>query len=191
MRKSAMTLAPATAGLALLASPAAAATGPFFSLHNTNFIVLLAFILFIAILVYFKVPGLIAGLLDKRSAGIKSELDEARALRDEAQSLLASYERKQKEVQAQADRIVESARADANAAADQAKDDLKVSIARRLKAAEEQIESAEKAAVKEVRDRAIVVAVAAARDVIAKQLTKEQANGLIDSSIDTVKARLN
>lgn len=191
MSKSAMTLAPATAGLALLASPAAAATGPFFSLHNTNFIVLLAFILFIAILVFFKVPGLIGGLLDKRSAGIKSELDEARALRDEAQSLLASYERKQKEVQAQADRIVDAARADANAAADQAKADLKISIARRLKTAEEQIESAEKAAVKEVRDRAVVVAVAAARDVIAKQLTKEQANGLIDSSIETVKARLN
>ncbi|QOL81632.1 F0F1 ATP synthase subunit B [Pseudooceanicola spongiae] len=191
MRKSAMTLAPATVGLALVASPAFAATGPFFSLHNTNFIVLLAFILFIGILVYFKVPGLIGGLLDKRSSGIKSELDEARALRDEAQSLLASYERKQKEVQAQADRIVDAARADANAAADQAKADLKVSIARRLKAAEEQIESAEKAAVKEVRDRAVIVAVAAARDVIAKQLTKEQADGLIDSSIDTVKARLN
>tara|TARA_R110000737_G_scaffold339210_2_gene360914 strand:- start:861 stop:1436 length:576 start_codon:yes stop_codon:yes gene_type:complete len=191
MRKSAMTLAPATVGLALVASPAFAATGPFFSLHNTNFIVLLAFILFIGILVYFKVPGLIGGLLDKRSSGIKSELDGARALRDEAQSLLASYERKQKEVQAQADRIVDAARADANAAADQAKADLKVSIARRLKAAEEQIESAEKAAVKEVRDRAVIVAVAAARDVIAKQLTKEQADGLIDSSIDTVKARLN
>lgn len=189
MRKSALTLA--ALGMALMASPALAATGPFFSLRNTNFVVLIAFVIFIGILVYFKVPSLVAGLLDKRSAGIKSELDEARALRDEAQGLLASYERKQKEVQAQADRIVAGAKADASAAAEQAKLDLDVSIARRLKAAEEKIDSAEKAAVREVRDQAVLVAVAAARDVIAKQLTEAQANGLIDSSIDTVKARLN
>ncbi|MEC7256422.1 MAG: ATP F0F1 synthase subunit B, partial [Pseudomonadota bacterium] len=74
----------------LTASPALAASGPFFSLDNTNFIVLLAFILFIAILFYFKVPGKIAEMLDKRAAGIKSDLDEARALREEAQTLLAS-----------------------------------------------------------------------------------------------------
>ncbi|MGR3583333.1 MAG: F0F1 ATP synthase subunit B, partial [Pseudooceanicola nanhaiensis] len=65
----------------LAATPAAAATGPFFSLGNTNFIVLLAFILFLAVLVYFQVPGKLAGMLDKRADGIRSELDEARALR--------------------------------------------------------------------------------------------------------------
>ncbi|MCB1339356.1 MAG: ATP F0F1 synthase subunit B, partial [Maritimibacter sp.] len=78
------------------ATPAFAASGPFFSLHNTNFIVLLAFIVFLAVLVYFKVPAMVAGMLDKRAAGISAELAEARALREEAQTILASYERKQK-----------------------------------------------------------------------------------------------
>ena len=181
-----------TAALSLgAATPAFAATGPFFSLHNTNFVVLLAFILFLAILVYFKVPGLIGGLLDKRSATIQSELDEARALREEAQSLLASYERKQKEVQDQADRIVASAKSEADAAAEQAKADLEVTIARRLKAAEEQIENAEQNALREVRDRAITVAIAAAREVIASKMTADKAGAMIDSSIEEVKARLN
>ena len=80
------------------ASPAFAASGPFLSLHNTNFVVLLAFILFIGVLVYYKVPGMLAAMLDKRADDIQSELDEARTLREEAQTLLASYERKQKEV---------------------------------------------------------------------------------------------
>ncbi|QPM91050.1 F0F1 ATP synthase subunit B [Pseudooceanicola algae] len=180
-----------TAALGLVASPAFAATGPFFSTGNTNFIVLLAFLLFIAILVYFKVPGLIAGLLDKRSASISSELDEARALREDAQKLLASYERKQKEVQAQADRIVASAKGEAADAAEQAKADLETTIQRRLKAAEEQIASAEQAAVREVRDRAIAVAIAAAQDIIGKQVAGDKASSMIDSSIDEVKARLN
>ena len=84
------------------ASPALAASGPFFSLSNTNFIVSIAFILFLGVLAYFKVPGMIDKQLDDRAEGIKSELDEACALREEAQTLLASFERKQSQVKDQA-----------------------------------------------------------------------------------------
>ncbi len=175
----------------LTASPALAASGPFFSLDNTNFIVLLAFILFIAILFYFKVPGKIAEMLDKRAAGIKSDLDEARALREEAQTLLASYERKQQEVQTQANRIVETAKSEAAAAAEQAREDLQRSIARRIAAAQDQIASAEAAAIKDVRDCAIAIAVAAAKEVMAKQMTAAQGNKLIDESIKQVDAKLH
>jgi len=173
------------------ASPAFAASGPFFSLGNTDFIVTLAFLLFIAVLFYFKVPGLLAGMLDKRAEGIQSELDEARALREEAQTILASYERKQKEVQEQAERIVAQAKEEAQAAAEQAKEDLKTSIARRLAAAEDQIASAEASAVKEVRDQAIVIAVGAANEVIAKGMSAADGNKLIDAAIAEVDAKLH
>lgn len=176
---------------AMVASPALAATGPFFSLKNTDFVVLLAFILFLLVLVYFKVPSLLGNMLDKRAAGIKTELEEARALREEAQTLLASYERKQKEVQDQADRIVSAAKEEANAAAEQAKVDLAKSLERRMAAAEDQIGSAEAAAVKEVRDQAVTIAVAAARDVIAKQMTAAEANKLIDDAIAQVDTKLH
>ncbi|WP_299954223.1 F0F1 ATP synthase subunit B [uncultured Roseobacter sp.] len=178
--------------LALLAAgPAAAASGPFFSLKNTDFVVLLGLIVFVAILIYFKVPSMIGGMLDKRADGIQSELDEARALRDEAQSLLASYERKQREVQEQADRIVAAAKEEATVAAEQARADLAVSLERRMAAAQEQIENAQSAAIKEVRDQSVTVAMAVARDVIAKQMTAAQGNSLIDSAIQEVDAKLH
>lgn len=177
---------------ALAAGPAMAAEAePFFTLRSTEFVVTIAFLLFIGVLVYFKVPAMIGGLLDKRAAGIKAELDEARALHDEARSILASYERKQKEVQAQADRIVETAKREALAAAEQAKADLKAAIKRRLAAAEDQIASAEAAAVREVRDRAVSVAVAAAGDLIAAQMTAAERNRLIDAAIGEVESRLH
>ena len=169
--------------LALTTTPALAAEGPFFSLKNSDFVVLISFLIFVFILFYFKVPALINGLLDKRAAMIKSELEEARALREEAQTLLASYERKQKEVQEQAERIITQARDEATASATQAKEDLKKSIARRIAAAEDQIASAEAAAIKEVRDRAVVIAIGAARDVIAKQMTAADAGKMIDEGI--------
>ncbi|OSP56582.1 F0F1 ATP synthase subunit B [Pseudoruegeria sp. SK021] len=175
----------------LSASPALAAGGPFFSLHNTNFVVLIAFLVFIGVVCYFKVPALLGGLLDKRAAGIQSDLTEARKLREEAQLLLASYERKHKEVQEQADRIVEGAKREAVAAGKQARIDLDASIARRVQAAVEQIASAEARAVKDVRDRAISVAVAAAGDVMAQGMTSDRANKLIDGAITEVGVKLH
>jgi len=177
--------------LSLAANPALAAPGAFISLGNTNFIVLLAFLLFVGVLFYLKVPGLIGGVLDKRAEGIRADLDEARALREEAQTVLASYERKQKEVQAQAERIIASAREEAHLAAEQAKDDLKKSIARRLAAAVDQIASAEASAVKEVRDQAITIAMAAAGQVLAKQMTDAKGNKMIEAAIGEVEAKLH
>jgi F-type H+-transporting ATPase subunit b len=176
---------------ALTATPAFAAGDVFFSLRNTDFVVLIAFIVFVGVLLYFKVPAKLGAMLDARAAGIKAELDEARNLRDEARALLATYDRKQKEVQEQSDRIIAAAREEAMAAAAQAKEDLKGSIARRLAAAEDQIASAEAAAIRQVREQAVSVAVAAAGDVLAKQMTAEAAAGSIDAAIAQVDAKLH
>src|SRR5699024_7717642 len=129
-----------------------AASGPFFSLRNTDFIVLLGFLAFIGILLYYRVPASIRRLLDNRAEGIRADLAEARRLRDEAQEIYASYERRQREVMGQADEIVANAKREATAQAKKAKANLEQSIERRLKAAEDQIASAEAEAVRAVRD---------------------------------------
>lgn len=175
----------------LAATPAAAATGPFFSLYNTDFVVLLAFLLFIAVLVYFKVPTLILGMLDKRAAAIESDLAEARRLHEEARALLAETERHHAEARGEAQRIIERAREEAVAAAAEAKDALRVSVARRLQAAEDQIASAEAQAVRQVRNSAVSVAIAAASEVYAKQLSDADAGAMIDDAIAQVGSRLN
>ena len=178
--------------LALVATPAlAAGEKGFFSLANTDFIVLIAFIVFVAFLVYMNVPSQLMGMLDKRADSIRSELDEARKLREDAQAVLASYERKSREAEEQAKRIVENARRDAEEAAEQAKVDLRASVERRIKGAEDRIASAEAAAVKAVRDKAIQVAVAAASEVIGEQMDGGKRDQLIDQSIDTVSAKLH
>ncbi len=177
--------------LGLMATPAFAASGPFFSMDNTNFVVLIAFVLFVSVLIYLKVPGMLGGMLDTRADNIRKELDEARSLREEAQTILASYERKQKEVAEHAEQIVAHAKIEADNAATQAKEDLKASIARRLAAAVDQIASAEASAMKEVRDTAVTVAIAAASDVIASSMTAKDGGALIDAAIADVSTKLH
>jgi F-type H+-transporting ATPase subunit b len=183
----------ATSALTLIAAPAFAAGGDygFASFFNTNYVVLIGFILFLALLFYFNVPAMILKMLDDRAETIRSELDEARNLRDEAQAVLAAYERKSREVAEQSQRIIDHAREEARLAADAAKEDLKQSIARRLKAAEEQITSAEEKATRELRNRAVDVAIAAAAKILADSTTATEANKRIDAAIAEVESRVH
>ncbi|TPE52206.1 F0F1 ATP synthase subunit B family protein [Amaricoccus solimangrovi] len=160
-------------------------------LNNTEVVVTLGFLIFVAVLGYLKVPGLLASKLDQRAERIKADLAEARALREEAQALFASYERKQKEVRDQADEIVANARADAERAAETAKEDIRRSVARRLSAATDQIDAAEKAAIRQIKDRAVNVAVAAAGDVLRDRIKASDGNAMIDAAISEVGARLH
>jgi F-type H+-transporting ATPase subunit b len=176
---------------AYLALSQATVHGPFFTLRNTEFVVFLAFVLFAAVLLYFGVPRRIAGLLDQRAETIRNELAEARALREEAQALLNSFEQKRREMAAQADRIVADARSESERAAAQAREDAARAVQRRIALAEEQIAAAEAKAIREVKDRAVAVAISAAQEVLATQMTPAQASRLVDESIVTVGAKLH
>ncbi|MBM2575082.1 ATP F0F1 synthase subunit B [Jannaschia sp. Os4] len=177
--------------LLLLATPALAASGPFFSLKNTDFVVTIGFLLFVGIIFYLKVPPKLSAMLDDRAAGIRRDLDEARTIREDAQKVLADYERKTRAAQDQADEIVANARREAEAASQQARADLDRQVERRLSAAEDQIGSAQDAAVREVRDRAIQVATSVAAQVVAAQMGAQQANKLIDDSIEVVRQKMH
>jgi F-type H+-transporting ATPase subunit b len=160
-------------------------------LYNTTFLVALSLALFLGVLYYFKVHVRIAAMLDARADRIRRDLEEARRLREEAQSLLASFERRQKEVQQLSEDIVARAEEDAKAAMAAGKAELEKTVARRLRAAEDQIASAEAAAVRQVRDRAIQVAMAAAAEVMQQNMTVERSRDLIERAIGETAGKLN
>ncbi len=178
-------------GLAITLAAPAYASGSGFNLNNTNFVVTVSFLLFVGVLLYLGVPKMVGKKLDDRAADIRNEIDEARALQEEAKSVLVSFERKRKEVAEQSAAIVAQAKEESELAAKVAKEDLKAVIERRLKAAEDQIESARDAAVREVKVKAVNVAIAAASDVMAANMAAKDANGLIDAAIKDVGAKLH
>ena len=153
--------------------------------------VLVSFFLFIGAMFWFRVPNMIGGMLDKRAEGIQTQLDEARAAREEAQTLLAKIERETADSKKEADKIVERAQADAKRASQQAKLDLQDSIARKLKAAEERIGQVEAAATREVRNAASAAAVAAASEVMGQKIDGSKSGSLIDEGIAKVSSQFH
>ena len=157
----------------------------------SDFWVLISFLMFIGLLVYYKVPGMIGGLLDKRAADIAAELDEARRLREEAQQLLASYQRKQREAMKEAEDIVAQAKVEAENLAREIRANMEAQVERRTKLAEDKIAQAESQALSEVRATAANVAIGAARKVIADKVTASEDEKLVERSIADLASKLH
>ena len=155
-----------------------------------EFWVAVAFLAFAAVMVYYKVPALIAKVLDDRAEAIRRELDEARRLREEAQQVLAGYQRKHREAENEAQAIIEQAKREAEALAAETRQGLKETLERRTKLAEEKIARAEAQALSEVRAAAVDAAVAAAERILREKAGGAIGAALIEESIRALKGRL-
>ena len=149
-----------------------------------------ALILFLVLMVYLKVPGMITKGLDGRIKAIETELAEAERLRLEAKFLLEEYESKRQAAAKEAEDIVTAAREEAFRLTAEAKTSLEALVARRTKAVEDKIAQAESQAVAEVRARAADVAVEAARVLLTRQMATK-GDALVDQAIKDVGAKLN
>ena len=158
---------------------------------DPSFWVAVCVLLFFALLFWKGAHKAIGKALDDRADKIKDELEEARRLREEAQSLLASYQRKQKEAEEQAEGIVKQARHDAEVMAEQARIDLKERLERRAAMAEAKIANAEAQALAEVKAKAADIALEAAESLLKGQLSATDHTKLITDGIAQMGKSLN
>jgi F-type H+-transporting ATPase subunit b len=159
--------------------------------HEAETWVAVAFLLFIGLAIYLKVPAMIAKMLDERADKIGKELAEAKKLREEAQALLAEYQKKRAEAEKDAANIVAQAKVEAESYSVETRKKLAETIERRTKQATQKIAQAEAAAVKEVRTVATEAAIAAASKLVGEAVQGAKGARLVDESIAAVKSRLN
>jgi F-type H+-transporting ATPase subunit b len=160
-------------------------------MFDAEFWVAVSFFIFIGVLGYVGVHKKIAEALDHRRDRIKSELDEARRLREEAQSLLTHYHHKQQEAEAEAAAILTNAKADAERLALEAEAKMNEFVARRTKMAETKIAQAEAQALADVRAAAADAAVSAAERILKDNAKGQVAQDLLARGIEDVKNKLN
>ena len=129
--------------------------------------------------------------LDDRAESIRNQIDEARQLREEAQELLASYQRKQREAAEEAKAITEHAKTEAERLAAKAEADLEASLKRREQQATDRIARAEAEAIEEIRVLAADLAVEAARRLLAEEASGKKADALVDAAIKELPDKLH
>jgi F-type H+-transporting ATPase subunit b len=158
---------------------------------NAEFWVAVAFVIFVGFAVYMGLHRTIMDALDQRSARIKAELDEAVRLKEEAQNLLAQYQRKHQEAEREAEVIIASAKSEAERVAAEAKAKMEDFVARRTRMAETKIAQAEHQALADVRAAAAEAAVAAAERILSESVKGKTADDLVAQGIRDLKTKLN
>src|ERR1041384_3784531 len=153
--------------------------------------VAIAFVIFVGVILYVDAHKKMIEALDHRSARIKSELDEARKLRDDAAALLAEYQKKQRDAETEPAAIVAEAKAEAERVAAESHAKVEEFVARRTKLAESKIGQAEAQALAAVRAAAAEAAVAAAETILRDTTKGQVADNLVARGIQDVKAKLN
>ena len=159
-------------------------------LQDPAFWAAVAFVIFIAATAK-PISRLLTAGLDKRADKIRSDLEEAEKLREEAQDLLASYQRKQRDALAEAEAIIAHAGEEAERLAVQERDKLEAALERRQKQAIDRIAQAEAQALDLVRAKTVDVALDATRDYLAKELKDNQSDALTDAAIKVLPSNLH
>jgi F-type H+-transporting ATPase subunit b len=159
-------------------------------LHSQEFWVAVAFVILVGAS-FKKVRDALNSALDGRAERIKAQLDEAQQLREDAQAMLAEYQRKQNAAADEARAIVEHAKVEAARLHEQAEADLEQALKRREQLALEKISQAEAEAVEEVRNQAVELAVAATARLLSDSVGDGQSARLIDEAIKGLPDKLH
>jgi len=159
--------------------------------EESAFWAFMGLVIFIGLMIYLKVPAMVTGQLDQRAETITTELEQARKLREEAQALLAEYQRKAREAESEAEEIIDQAKREAEALGAEARKRMDDYVTSRTRIAEDKIAQAEVQAVQEVRALSADIAIAAAEKLLAAKAKGKAADNLVVAAIDDVKAKLH
>ena len=165
----------------------AASDAPAISLNNTDFVVLLSFIAFLAVLLYLKVPSKVSGLLDERSRSIQEDIDNATSILEDSKKMLADLEREHKINIAKSKQIVVDAEVEAKNILSEAKREVRLSIERKVRLAEDQIKATEAAVVQGIKNKAIEQSIVLAEKDLLKKASASVGDQVLKRSIEDLE----
>lgn len=159
---------------------------------DESFVVALATTIFLlAIYIYTPVARIVGKSLDDRTKLIEDELNQAMRLREEAQELLVSIQRKQRDASEEAESIIAEARNTADLMTSKAKSDLEAALNNRIEIAMEKIGQSEATALLDLRESIVDIAVNAARALIKDNMTKSHMSKMVDDTVTNISKKLH
>ena len=168
----------------------AAGSKKIISLDNTDFVVLISFLIFVGVLVYFKVPSIVGAFLDKRSNDIQNEIEKAGEILEEAKKILSSIEADHIRTSETIGQMVETAKSRAGEEEEKAKKNIEELMKNKLISAEGQVMSNERKILEEIEDRAIDLSIEKVRMKLSKSLSSSDYDNQFDASIQSIEKGL-
>ena len=168
----------------------AAGSKKIISLDNTDFVVLISFLIFVGVLVYFKVPSIVGAFLDKRSSDIQNEIEKAGEILEEAKKILSSIEADHIRTSETIGQMVQTAKSRAGDEEEKAKKNIEELMKNKLISAEGQVMSNERKILEEIEGRAIDLSIEKVRMKLSKSLSSSDYDNQFDASIQSIEKGL-
>lgn len=149
--------------------------------------VLVAFIIFVILALVAKAPSMIAKILDSEIEKIKNELNDARKLKEDANSLLADYERKVQNAQKEIEKILDQAKTTAKNHDESARKKVEEYIKRAEQQSIEKITQTEKMALSKVNQEIVSNSIEVAEKIVSENITEENSKKLFSQSVQQIK----
>ena len=168
----------------------AAGSKKLISLDNTDFVVLISFLIFVGVLIYFKVPSIVGAFLDKRSNDIQSEIEKAGEILEDAKKILSSVEANHIRTSETIEQMVQSAKSQAGDDEEKAKKNIEDLMKNKLISAEGQVMSSERKILEEIESRAIDLSIEKVKVKLSQSLSGSDYDNQFDASIQSIEKGL-
>ena len=157
---------------------------------DATFWVAISFVLFIGLLVYFKIPQKINEMLNQLIVNIKNEIDESEKLRNEAKNLLDKSQKKLDSANSEALKITDQAKKDSENLVIEINEKFHKSAEIKKKLAEVKISQMKEAALKEIKDTSIKIAVDSVKKIISTSVDKNKLDAIFEKDLEEAKTEL-
>ena len=157
---------------------------------DATFWVAISFVLFFALLVYFKIPQKINEILSQLISNIKNEIDESEKLRNEAKTLLDNSQTKLDNASNETNKIIDQAKKDSERLVIELNEKFHKSAEIKKKLAEAKINQMKEAAIKEIKDTSIKIAVDSVKKIISTSVDKNKLDKIFEKDLEEAKTEL-
>ena len=157
---------------------------------DATFWVAISFILFIGLLVYFKIPQKVNETLNQLISNIKNEINESEKLRNEAKTLLENSQSKLDSASEETNKIIEQAKKDSENLVIELNEKFHKSAEIKKKLAETKIAQMKEAAIKEIKDTSIKIAVDSVKKIISTSVDKNKLDAIFEKDLEEAKTEL-
>ena len=154
---------------------------------DATFWVAVSFVLFVGVLIYFKVPQKIFTSLDESINKIKKDIQEAEKLKEEAKNILSDYEAKLDKSKVEIDLMIKNAQKESESNIIKINDQFHKIFENRKKKAEEKIKQMKLQATKDIKNYSVEVAIIALEKIIKNSIDKKKLDKIYVSSVNEAK----
>ena len=157
---------------------------------DATFWVSISFLIFIGVLIYFKIPQKVVNALNESIDSIKSEVDNAESLKEESKNILSEYEKKISNAKNEVKEMIEAAMEEADKTVLKTNEDLHAQMENRKKNTEDRIKQMKNQALKDIKNASVKISIQAVEVLLKNSLDKNKLNKIFEASIEDTKSAL-